>query len=100
MTPIYKKGNRHEACNYRPISLTSHVCKTLEHIIFSEIINHLESNDILSAKQHGFRKHHSCESQLLLTIHDLAKGLDDKQQIDVVLLDFSKAFDKYHTRDS
>ena len=51
-------------------------------------------NDILSAKQHGFRKFHSCESQLLLTIHDFAKGLDNKQQIDAVLLDFSKAFDK------
>ncbi|XP_071500419.1 uncharacterized protein [Diadema antillarum] len=59
-----------------------------------QIINHLESNNILSKKQHGFRKHHSCESQLLLTIHDLAKGLDNKQQIDAVLLDFSKAFDK------
>ena len=94
VTPIYKKGNRHEACNYRPISLTSHVCKILEHIIFTETINHLESNGVLSEKQHGFRKRHSCESQLLLTIHDLAKGLDNKQQIDAVLLDFSKAFDR------
>ena len=57
-------------------------------------MKHLEALNILSEKQHGFRKHHSCESQLLLTIHDLAKGLDDKQQIDAILLDFSKAFDK------
>lgn len=66
----------------------------MEHVIFSEVINHLERHGILSEKQHGFRKQHSCESQLLLTIHDLAKGLNDRQQIDAILLDFSKAFDK------
>ena len=77
------------------ISLISHVCKILEHIIFSQIINHLKANQILSDKQqHGFRKKNFCESQLLLTIHDLAKGLDEKQQIDAILLDFEKAFDK------
>ena len=96
VTPIFKKGNRHEARNYRPISLTSIVCKTLEHIIFSQIINHLEANQILSDKQHGFWKKHSCESQLLLTVYDVAKGLDEKQQIDAILLDFEKAFDKVH----
>ena len=50
--------------------------------------------NILSDYQHGFRKRRSSESQLIATIRDLAKGLNDRQQIDAVLLDFRKAFDK------
>jgi len=47
----------------------------------------------------GSEKKRSCDTQLLLTINDLAKGIDNNQQIDAVLLDFSKAFDKVpHTR--
>ena len=74
--------------------MTSVVCKILKHVVHSSIINHFERNNILTDSQHGFRKRRSCETQLLLTINDLAKGLDDRQQIDAMLLDFSKAFDK------
>ena len=55
---------------------------------------HLDKHKILSDDQHGFRKNRSCETQLIVTLNDLAKGLNSKQQIDAVLLDFSKAFDK------
>ena len=48
---------------------------------------------ILNDFQHGFRRQHSCETQLVTTIEDLAKGLDLRQQIDLLILDFSKAFD-------
>ena len=91
--PVYKKGDRSTAANYRPISLTSVCCKLLEHVVRSGITNHLESNKILSNAQHGFRKQRSCESQLLLTIDDLGSALDDGGQTDAILLDFSKAFD-------
>ena len=94
VTPIFKKGERSKASNYRPISLTSICCKVLEHIVHSNVMTHLDKFAILSDAQHGFRKRRSCESQLVTTIQDLAKGLDDKQQLDAVLLDFSKAFDK------
>ena len=57
-------------------------------------MQHLDLHNILSDQQHGFRKKRSCESQLILTIQDLASSLDDGEQIDAVLLDFSKAFDK------
>ena len=57
-------------------------------------MTHLEKNNILSNLQHGFRKRRSCETQLLLTITDLAEGLNRGASIDAVLLDFSKAFDK------
>ena len=94
VVPIFKKGDKHRAENYRPISLTSIVCKTAEHIIHSQIIRHLDSHNLLTERQFGFRKRRSCESQLLLTVHDLATGLRDKQQKDAILLDFSKAFDR------
>ena len=94
VTPIFKKGDKHKPENYRPISLTSIVCKTIEHIIHSQIIHHLDNHDLLAETQFGFRKRRSCESQLLLTINDLAEGLRDKHQIDTILLDFSKAFDR------
>ena len=94
VTPLYKKGDKSKAANYRPVSLTSTCCKIMEHIVHSHLMKFLESNKILSDHQHGFRKRRSCETQLLITMHDLAAGLDRRQQIDAILLDFSKAFDK------
>ena len=94
VAPVFKKGDRGQPANYRPISLTSILCKTLEHILHSTIITHLEHNNVLSELQHGFRKKRSTESQLILTVQDLAADLDKGQQIDAILLDFSKAFDK------
>ena len=60
----------------------------------SHVMDHLDRNQLLSDAQHGFRKKRSCESQLTLTIQDLANGLNSGEQIDAILLDFSKAFDK------
>ena len=94
VTPVFKKGDRTVPANYRPISLTSVCCKLLEHIIHSQVMDHLELHDILADQQHGFRKKRSCESQLVLTIHDLASAIEQGEQIDAILLDFSKAFDK------
>ena len=94
VTPIFKKGDRSSAANYRPISLTSVCSKILEHIIHSQIMRHLAAHQILSDQQHGFRKKRSCESQLILTIQGLASSMKESEQVDAVLLDFSKAFDK------
>ena len=95
LAPFSKKGNKNSAENYRPVSLTSIICKLLEHIIFSSIATHLEKYSILSPIQHGFRCHHSCESQLVGAIDDCARArvIDRKSQVDVAILDFSKAFD-------
>ena len=57
-------------------------------------MKHLELNNILSNNQFGFRQKSSSDLQLLLTVHDLAASLNDKEQTDCILLDFSKAFDK------
>jgi len=92
--PLFKKGDKSQALNYRPISLTSISCKLLEHIIFSNIMNHLDKHKFLNNFQHGFRKKRSCETQLITTINDFSNCLNNKEQIDAILLDFSKAFDK------
>ena len=91
--PFFKKGNRHLAENYRPVSLTSVPCKILEHIICSHVRDHLDRHNILSTLQHGFRERHSCESQLLTTLQDLLSLHDRGVQVDLVVLDFAKAFD-------
>ena len=89
----FKKGDRHMAENYRPISLTSVPCKLLEHIICRHLLNHLETNNILSNLNHGFRSGYSCDTQLLVTVNDFLTSFDNKKQVDVAILDFSKAFD-------
>jgi hypothetical protein len=94
VTPLFKKGDKTQASNYRPVSLTSICCKTMEHIVHSHLMKFLDEHKLLSDAQHGFRKRRSCESQLINTVQDLAAGLSNKQQIDGILLDFSKAFDK------
>ena len=88
-----KKSDKSQAANYVPNSLTSASCKIMDHIVHSHLMNFLESNKILSDYQHGLWKKRSCETQLFITVHDLAAGLDRHQQIDAILLDFSKAFD-------
>ena len=93
ISPIFKKGNKHDPSNYRPVSLTSVCCKTLEHIICRHILSHLEHHKILTPLQHGFRSGHSCESQLIITMNDILSMYDQRKQIDMVILDFSKAFD-------
>ena len=80
------------ASNYRPISLTSVCCKTLEHIIGKHMLNHLENNKIVSPLQHGFCNGHSCESHQILTGHDIMQNFDSKQQTNLLILDFIKAF--------
>ena len=94
VAPIFKKGDKSTPANYRPISLTSVCCKIMEHIMHSQIMQHMEDLNILSDAQHGFRKRRSCETQLLLTLQDLSSALDYGEQIDAILLFFSKALDK------
>ena len=93
ISSAYKKGDRHLAENYRPISPTSVSCKILERIICRHLLNHLEKNNILTKLNHGFRSGFSCETQLLTTAFDLFNSFEREKQTDVASLDFSKAFD-------
>jgi hypothetical protein len=93
VAPVYKKGARSDPANYRPISLTCILCKTLEHIVSSSITKHFTKNDMFYELQHGFREKRSCQTQLLMLVDDILKSLTLKSQVDLILLDFSKAFD-------
>ena len=94
VAPVYKKGPRADPANYRPISLTSILCKTLEHIVASSIVKHFTKHDLFYELQHGFREKRSCQTQLVMLVEDLMRAANQKQQTDLILLDFSKAFDK------
>ena len=94
VSPIFKKGEKSAAANYRPISLTCILCKVMEHIVASNVVKHLDSNGLMYDLQHGFRERRSCETQLVFLIEDLARKTSQGKQTDLILLDFSKAFDK------
>ena len=91
---IFKKGSRSKPAIYRPVSLTSGPRKLLEHIIYRSIMIHLNSFHILVDAQHGFRPGRSRETQLINTVEHLARSVNDRNQTDLLILDFSKAFDK------
>ena len=99
VAPVFKKGEKYNAANYQPVSLTCICCKTLEHIIVSNINKHLAFESILADCQHGFRSQRSCETQLVKFYHDMVSNLDGardrgQKQTDVIIMDFAKAFDK------
>ena len=93
VTPIHKKGDRTDPGNYRPVSLTSQVCKVLESIIVDKISEHLTSNELLNEAQHGFREGRSCLTNLLETLEQWTEIIDEGDAVDVAYLDFRKAFD-------
>ena len=94
VAPVYKKGPKCKPSNYRPISLTCIASKLMEHILVSNIMTHFDSNDILSPFQHGFRSKHSCETQLISFTQEIFDNLEDGKQTDLIIMDFSKAFNK------
>ena len=98
ISPIFKKGNKGMAENYRPVSLTPHVIKIFERIVRNKIVSYLESNKLICDNQHGFRKGRSCLSQLLVHFDDILNHLQNADSTDCVYLDFSKAFDKVDHR--
>ena len=92
--PIHKKGDKTEPGNYRPVSLTSIICKLMETIIRSKMENYLYGNSILGDSQHGFRKGRLCLTNLLDFFEDATLTMDNCKAYDMVYLDFHKAFDK------
>ena len=93
VSAIFKKGEKSDANNYRPVSLTSIICKVLESIIRDIMQDFLENLCLYSPCQHGFRKNRSCTSQLLEVVEDFTSYLDNNETFDVIYLDFRKAFD-------
>ena len=93
VVPVHKKGSKQTPGNYRPISLTSIPCKIMESLIRDELMEFLSLTGQLSRHQHGFRPRRSCSSQLLEVLEDWCKIIEQGDPVDVVYLDFRKAFD-------
>ena len=94
ITPVFKKGSKSAAGNYRPVSLTCILCKVMESIIRDAIVTHLTKNKLILPSQHGFMKSKSCLTNLLEYLEILTKLVDEGHSVDVIYLDFAKAFDK------
>ena len=93
--PILKPDSKREiAASWRPVNLTSHVIKTFERVLRKQIVNHLESNDLMDPDQHGSRQKRSCLSQLLEHHDEILKMLEDGVNVDVIYTDFAKAYEK------
>ncbi|KAK4819046.1 hypothetical protein QYF61_024685 [Mycteria americana] len=93
VTPIFKKGRKEDPGNYKPVSLTSVPGKLIEQIILSAITWHVEDNQGIKPSQHGFRKGRSCLTNLISFYDKVTRLVDEGKAVDVVYLDFSKAFD-------
>ena len=94
IVPIHKGDSTAQPSNYRPVALTSHLVKIFEKIVRAHIVTYLESNQLLNPSQHGFRSGRSCLSQLIAHYDKILALLEKGVNVDVVYLDFAKAFDK------
>ena len=94
VVPIFKKGTKNLPENYRPVSLTSIPCKIMESIIKDKVMDHLICNQLIKDTQHGFMPNRSCATNLLEFLEIVTKEFDEGHPLDIIYLDFSKAFDK------
>lgn len=92
IVPIYKKGDRSNIANYRPISLISVLPKMLEALLRPTFVRHVQQ--LLSNAQHGFTKSRSTATNLTNFSTFLSESIDSRVQVDTIYTDFSKAFDK------
>ncbi len=94
ISAIYKnKGSKKMAGNYRPISLTSVICKILETLVRHHIMEYMKNNRLFSEKQFGFLSGRSSTLQLLKVLDIWTKALDEGWDIDIIYMDYMKAFD-------
>ena len=93
VTPIFKKGSKSSPSNYRPVSLTSVPGKVMERVIKESLMLHLDRNKLLRHSQHGFVPKKSCTTNLLEYLEKVTQAVDEGKAVDVVYLDFAKAFD-------
>ncbi|XP_065645379.1 uncharacterized protein LOC136075868 [Hydra vulgaris] len=94
VTPIFKKGSKLRASNYRPVSLTSIPCKIFESILHEKIMLHCNLNGLISIAQHEFVQRKSCLTNVLETRNFLTEAAHKKYPVDMIYTDFAKAFDK------
>ena len=91
--PIYKKDDRLQVSNYRPVSILNIVSKILERAIYVQLDKYLKDNNILYNHQSGFRKAHSTETCLINLTDTIKKEISKGNYVGMVMLDLQKAFD-------
>ena len=94
ITALFKKGDKTEPGNYRPVSLTSVICKTMEQLVRETIVKHMSANKLLCNKQFGFISGRSTALQLLKVMDEWTDILDKDGKFDSMYMNFMKAFDK------
>ena len=92
--PLFKKGSRNKSENYRPVSLTSVICKLLERLIKDHMVDFLVKHKLLNSSQHGFLKARPCLTNMLCFLEEITKWIDVGSPVDIIYLDFQKVFDK------
>ena len=90
---IHKKGAKDDMNNYRPISLINTLAKILEKVVCKQLRLYLEQNNLIFAKQFGFRNHHSTEHAIASTIAEIENNLFNNRKTNSIFIDLTKAFD-------
>jgi len=91
--PVYKKGDKHEPKDYRPISLLTSFSKIFEKVIFNRLYNHVMGYKILAKEQYGFRNNYSTDKAIYHLTNNILKALDNNQLVGGIFCDLSKASD-------
>jgi hypothetical protein len=93
IVPIFKKGDKSDPGNYRPISLTCTLCRVFERLLCKSIVRFLHDTGFFSGEQFGFLKGRSTTTQLLATFDEWFKAIEKNKNVDVIYVDFARAFD-------
>ena len=98
IVPIHKGGSKAVMGNFRPVALTSAICKVLEKMVCAAILSFLTRNNLISPQQHGFVRGRSCQTNIMLCLEKWTQILDEGRSVDVAYFDYAKAFDKVSHR--
>jgi len=91
--PLYKKGDKTDPSNYRPISILTSFSKVFEKALYNRLIEYLKKNNILNAQQFGFRKRYSTEDAIFKLTHEILNALNSQTLVGSIFFDLAKAFD-------